>query len=130
MNNSIKKYLKELKKSFPAFQKEEKTYYNKLKKSISNEYHNNKSITYEECIERFGKPNDLVDSYYEEMDEDILKSRIKHTSFIKKCILSAVILIIGFSIFTFAYELYRFETLRDEVRQHQPVTVETTITED
>lgn len=129
MDNSVNKYLKDIKKSFPVFQKEEKLCYKNIKNNIIKEYQDNKNVKYEDCVEKFGKPSDIVDSFYEEMDEEFIKSHMKQTSYIKKCILFLILFIMILSAFSYGYRLYYFKKAYEEVRRDQPVQVETTITE-
>jgi exopolysaccharide biosynthesis protein len=63
------------------------------------------------------------------MDEEFIKSHMKQTSYIKKCILFLILFIMILSAFSYGYRLYYFKKAYEEVRRDQPVQVETTITE-
>lgn len=92
MNKEMKKYFKDIKLLFPVFSKDEKKYFNRLKKQILKENH---ELTYKECIDLYGQPTDLILEYYENVDTCILIKKIKLKNIIKKAIIIVIALVVG-----------------------------------
>ena len=82
MRSGVKKYLKEVRELFPAYINEEELFYKKLEGNILKEMDPEKD-TYKDCLERFGKPQDIVMDFYNEMDSKYLLKRIKKVNSIK-----------------------------------------------
>lgn len=75
--------------------KEEKKYLKTLKKSIDE----STSETYEELLENFGQPDDLIASYYEREDSFQLVKKIRYKKYIKMILvvfLISALIIVGF----------------------------------
>lgn len=90
MNKDIKKYLKDIKLLFPVFSKDEKSYYKRLEKQILKE---NTDMSYDECVEKYGDPSDIICDYYEEIDTNMIIKKIKKQHLFKKIIILAICLI-------------------------------------
>lgn len=123
MNNDIKRYLKEVKIIIPLNSKEKQDFLLMLEKRI-NETH---LSTYEEIVNELGKPNELASSFIDDIDTNTLIKSIKKTNIIRKTAITIIVIILSCSIIVTTYKLYEYKKLCDEVRQHQPVEVETTI---
>lgn len=76
----IKKYIKSCKRLFPVYGKYEKQFLNKIKQQINEYVEAFPNTTYEELIDQFGSPKDVVISYYENVDDDYL---LKKTNLVK-----------------------------------------------
>lgn len=76
----IKKYIKSCKRLFPVYGKYEKQFLNKIKQQINEYVEAFPNTTYEELIDQFGSPKDVVISYYESIDDDYL---LKKTNLVK-----------------------------------------------
>ena len=123
MNNDIKKYLNEVQLIIPLNSKEKKEFILMLKNRI-NETH---LTTYEEIVNELGKSNEVASSFIDDIDTNNLIKSIKRTSIIKKTALIIITIILSCSLIVTTYELYKLNKLYEEVRQHQPVQIETTI---
>ena len=123
MNNDIKRYLKEVKIIIPLNSKEKQDFLLMLEKRI-NETH---LSTYEEIVNELGKPNELASSFIDDIDTNTLIKSIKKTNIIRKTAITIIVIILSCSIIVTTYKLYEYKKLCDEVRQHHPVEVETTI---
>lgn len=84
-------------------------------------------LTYEEIVNELGKPNEVVSSFIDDIDTNKLIKSIKKTSIIKKTAITIIVIILSCSLIVTTFELYKLNKLYDEVKQHQPVQVETTI---
>ncbi len=123
MNNDIKRYLKEVKIIIPLNSKEKQDFLLMLEKRI-NETH---LSPYEEIVNELGKPNELASSFIDDIDTNTLIKSIKKTNIIRKTAIAIIVIILSCSIIVTTYKLYEYKKLCDEVRQNQPVEVETTI---
>lgn len=85
MNKNSIKYLKDVKSLLPVFQKEEKLFFERFKQTIEKET-NQSTMTYQDCIEKFGEPKDVIINYYDEMDSEKLLKRIRNQYLIKRII--------------------------------------------
>ncbi len=123
MNNDIKKYLKEVKLIIPLNSKEKKEFILMLENRIKETH----LCTYEDIVNELGKSNEVASSFIDDIDTNNLIKSIKRTSIIKKTALIIITIILSCSLIVTTYELYKLNKLYEEVRQHQPVQIETTI---
>ncbi len=65
MNKDITKYFNECKYLFCSFGKKEKEYLKKLKDNLIVD---NRTLSYEDIVERFGTPKNVNINYYEQED--------------------------------------------------------------
>ena len=122
MNKDIKKYLKDIKLLFPVFSKDEKSYFERLEKQILKE---NTDMTYDECVEKYGDPSEIICEYYEEIDTNIIIKKIKKQHFFKKVFILAICLIVV----TFGFKSYLIYKDYRESRDSRIEYVEYEITE-
>ena len=123
MNNDIKKYLKEVKLIIPLNSKEKKEFILMLENRIKETH----LCTYEDIVNELGKSNEVASSFIDDIDTNNLIKSIKRTSIIKKTALIIITIILSCSLIVTTYELYKLNKLYEEVRQHQPVQIKTTI---
>ena len=86
-----------------------------------------KDINYDDIVNRFGSPASIVHAYIEDLDTDVLIKNIKRTKIIKKAAITILAIVLSCSLIITTYRLYKLNKLYEEVKQHQPVQVETTI---
>lgn len=87
MNRNVKKYLNDVKMLFPVYQKEERVYLKRMKESLLKETDTD-HLTYEQCVERFGQPMDVINSYCDEMDSQEFIDKVRKQRQIKKTVIS------------------------------------------
>lgn len=126
MNKNVKRYIKEISKVIPISSKDKNTFLNIMQEKITEFCNDNETVTYGDIIAEFGKPNEVAASYIEEMETDILIRELDKKRYIK-CGISIIILL---ALFVSLFRTYRLNQLYIEVRDHQPVEVETTIIEE
>lgn len=123
MNSDMKKYIREVKLILPLNLKEKNEFILMLENRIKESH----LSTYKEIVNELGTPNEVASSFIEDMDTDILIKSIEKTNTIKKTAIAIIIIILTCALTVTTYELYEYKKLCDEIRQHQPVEVETTI---
>ena len=124
MNKEMKRYLKDIKLLLPIFGKEEKKYYQQLKKHIIKTFNNQTS--YSEIVEEVGEPYEVVEAYYEEVGIKQFMFRLR----LQKYIHYISIVIIATTIVLGLFRIYYLSSLYEEVKNAQPITVEEIIQEE
>ena len=124
MNKEMKRYLKDIKLLLPIFGKEEKKYYQHLKKHIIKTFNNQTS--YSEIVEEVGEPYEVVQAYYEEVGIKQFMFRLR----LQKYIHYISIVIIATTIVLGLFRIYYLSSLYEEVKNAQPITVEEIIQEE
>ncbi|BFK21897.1 MULTISPECIES: DUF6120 family protein [Bacillota] len=124
MNKEMKRYLKDIKLLLPIFGKEEKKYYQQLKKHIIKTFNNQTS--YSEIVEEVGEPYEVVQAYYEEVGIKQFMFRLR----LQKYIHYISIVIIATTIVLGLFRIYYLSSLYEEVKNAQPITVEEIIQEE
>lgn len=113
MNKETKRYLKDIKRLFPVFSKEEKQYYKRIEDTILKNVDQN--TTYADCIKQFGTPKDTIIAYYEEMDSDILMKKIHSRHYKRNFLLGMLIFAL---ILSLLFTLFLYKTSEDAKRNH------------
>ena len=127
MKNCIKEYLYKCKTLLPMYGKNEKLYMQRMSNRLLEFKEEKKDMNYDDIVNRFGSPVSVVNAYIEDLDTDVLIRNIKRTKIIKKMAIIILAIVLSCSLIVTVYRLYNLNRLYEEVRQHQPVQVETTI---
>lgn len=123
MNNDIKRYLKEVKIIIPLNSKEKQEFILMLENRIKEA----KLTTYQQVVDELGSSNELASSFIDDIDTNTLIKSIKKTNIIRRAAIAAILIVLSCTLVVTSYRLYNLNKLYDEVRQQQPVEVETTI---
>lgn len=102
----MEKYLKNCKKLFPIYGKDERQYIERLESHIREYQTEHENCTYEDLVTQFGSPTEVVSSYYRSTNyHDLLKkvNFVRRTRIFIVIIISAVIIFLGYK----SYELYQ-----------------------
>ncbi len=102
----MEKYLKNCKKLFPIYGKDERQYIERLESHIREYQTEHENCTYEDLVTQFGSPTEVVSSYYRSTNyHDLLKkvNFVRRTRIFIVIIISAVIMFLGYK----SYELYQ-----------------------
>lgn len=97
--NSKKKYIQNLKNQFHAIGKNERIYLNGLIDRINSFESLNAESTYEDYLEEFGLPEEIISEYYENYDKTNLIRKIKWTKYTKMIFYVSVIALLIFVFF-------------------------------
>lgn len=119
MNKYTKKYYKDIYHLFPSHIHQEKKFLNQLK----NELEKYSFSSYEDCLEEFGDPQDIVDAYYERIDNSFIISKMRHRKLLK----IAIIFFISILIITVLWKAFHMYMIDEEIKDNSPVYVEETI---
>lgn len=108
MNKLCRQYQSDIKSFFPIMGNPEKKYLFKLMRSVEDYCDEEHVTTIEELYKGFGSPSDVVSTYLETADTSLLMKRIRITKWIKRGILTFLLIaLIGVSIYgVYAYIEY------------------------
>lgn len=126
MNKAAKKYYQTIYRLFPDHSIEERHYLVRFKEYIRLYDQLHPDTTYEQYIEKFGEPQDVVSSYYVRIDNSIVISKMKSQKFIKSAI---CIFLVSFIILAMSFIYIRYNEYKNEM-DDQPYYYETTIYSD
>ena len=88
-------YLKQIRVLLPIHTKDEKKFLNDFNKAVYDYVSENQNCTYNDIVDRFEPPVDVVHNYISSMDQDQLCKKVSLNSAIKKAIAIIVIAMIG-----------------------------------
>lgn len=98
----MEKYLKNCKKLFPIYGKDERQYIKRLEIHIREYQTEHENCTYEDLVTQFGTPTEVVSSYYKSSDNNDL---LKKVNFVR-CIRISMVTIISVLILLLSYISY------------------------
>lgn len=82
--NNIKKYIKNIWTIMPMHTKKEKFYLNELKKHLNEYVDDHPQCSYDDIVQQFGDPKDIVVDYIQNSNENELIKRMKLKSIIQR----------------------------------------------
>lgn len=92
-NSEVSKYYKNIKTLLPINGKAEKQYLTGFKNNLSEFSQENPNASYQEIIDEFGEPKDIIISYLDNCDEDYIFKKLNTRNIVFK--LSKIITIIA-----------------------------------
>lgn len=114
-----KRYYRDVKKLFPVYLKKEKLYLKQLKEQI-NEY---EDTSYEELIDIFGEPIDIVKAYYDTINSKYLLKRMN----LKRIVTITCIFVLTLTTLYLGYRIYILSETINEYYSSIPFEIEETI---
>lgn len=85
--NNIKKYIKNIWTIMPMHTKKEKIYISELKKHLNEYVDDHPQCSYDDIVQQFGDPKDIVVDYIQNSNENELIKRMKLKSIIQKSLI-------------------------------------------
>ena len=95
-NKETKKYYQQIHRCFPLFGKEEKRFLQYFKESLQYNEKKHPELTYQQYIEYFGSPEEVVSAFYEHIESEYIISHMKIRKFLKYGILTLICITIIF----------------------------------
>ena len=92
----MRKYLKNCKRLFPIYGSYERQFLKKLKNQIVNYMEENKEASYQDIVEQFGTPTEVVISYYDNVDEEALLRKTNLEKHVRVFLAVLILLVITF----------------------------------
>ena len=120
----IRKYLRNCKRLFPVYGKRERQFIKKLRDRIQEHIDSSPNLTYEELVEQFGSPKDIVIEYYNTVDDDYLLRKTNLVKYLKIVLFSAlaIVLIYYGTHFVLLYKSY--QDVQDSIIIHEETIIE------
>lgn len=106
MNKDAQKYYKKIYNTFPEHTVEEKNFLQQLENYIKKYDALHPDTHYEQYIEQFGEPQEIVASYYKRIDNTLVIEKMKARKLIKRF---SIILLVSFVIFMLWISYLRFK---------------------
>lgn len=120
----MNQYLKNCRRLFPVYGKYERQFIKKLKERIQEFSIDFPDFSYEELIENFGSPKEIVLSYYDSVEDDYLLKKTNLANNIRIFLIGVFIVIIAF----FSYRTYTvyqsYLDAKDCIIIHEDTTIE------
>lgn len=125
MKKESKRYYKILQQLFPTLNNQEKKFLEQFKQRLQQYEINHPDDLYDDYLEHFGDPVDIVSAYYEHIESEYIIKHMKSRTIVKRvlCTLLTIVIIMAIYIAIIVYKLY--VTMQDEM----PIYEQTTITE-
>lgn len=105
MNKLCKTYIRKIKTLFPVMGKSERSFIKPIKTNVDDFLTDAPDSNLEDLYKEFGKPEDVINSYYTTVDTDNVIRRIKISKYIKILIIALTICLLSLTILRF-YILY------------------------
>lgn len=126
MNKEVKRYIQDIRYFFPTLYGDERKYFKKIEETVIREMNDYpESDIYNECINRFGSPQEILLSYYDELEEDQLLNRVKKQFYVRRIFYFVILAILITSLIT-SVLLYRsyLDAKRNNIYSEE-ITIET-----
>lgn len=120
-----KKYLNDVWILFPLHGKKEKEYLKYLSKQIESREAEYAEEDYSSLSEEFGSPQEIVSSFYEEVEFDYIIKKMKIRSLIKKALISILIMLIVYVIWLLSLVYMNYlDAKQDIIKYEEEIIVE------
>lgn len=120
----IRKYIRRCKQLFPVYGKYERQFLKRLQQEVNEHITQNPNLTYEELVNQFGSPKDIVVGYYDTIDDAYLLNKLNFVKTIRRfslVIAMLVVLFIGYR----SYMIYQIWTeAQKETILYEDTTIE------
>lgn len=117
--NVKKKYYRDIVKLFPVRSKNERFYLQNLKGQIY-EYDD---VTYDDLVEMFGSPIDIVKAYYDTISSEYLLKKIN----VKRMVSALCVLIVALMLAMTFYKMYLYQKAYEDFHTGIPTEIEEVI---
>lgn len=110
MNNVVKQYLKECRRTFPFISKNEKLFFKRLEDNLNDIDEN---VTYKEICLKYGEPKNVMISYIENCDNEYILKRTSIKSIVKKIFITLFCILIALCATLLIYNQLIYNTYDD-----------------
>ena len=119
----IKKYLRNCKRLFPVYGKRERQFIKRLRDRIQEHIDSSPNLTYEELLEQFGSPKDIVIEYYNTVDDDYLLRKTNLVNYLKIVLFSALAIVIIYFGTHFVLLYKSYQDVQDSIIIHEETII-------
>lgn len=90
----VKQYIKDVKTVLPCYGKQEKAFVKYLKQQLTDYMEQKPLITYNDLVNEFGYPANLIADYYQSSDEDALIHKLKIRKYFYSVIIAGILAVL------------------------------------
>ena len=124
MKTLCRQYISDVKSLFPIVGKEERIFLAKLKKTIENYCDEEEFTSITELYDSFRQPNEIVNSYYSDVDTQYVIRKIKTAKAVKFTIMAFLLLYL-ISVIIYGIKTYtQYEKFIDSMVYYEEITIE------
>lgn len=120
----IKKYLRNCRRLFPIYGKYERRFMNRLKEQIQEHIDSSSNLNYEELVEQFGSPKDVVVEYYNSVDDDYLLKKTNLVKQIKRVLFVILTVVLIYFAVNFVLLYKSYKDVQDSIIIHEETIIE------
>lgn len=120
----IKKYLRNCRRLFPIYGKYERRFMNRLKEQIQEHIDSSSNLNYEELVEQFGSPKDIVVEYYNSVDDDYLLKKTNLVKQIKRVLFVILTVVLIYFAVNFVLLYKSYKDVQDSIIIHEETIIE------
>lgn len=91
---AVKQYIKDVKTVLPCYGKQEKAFVKYLKQQLTDYMEQKPLITYNDLVNEFGYPANLIADYYQSSDEDTLIHKLKIRKYFYSVIIAGILAVL------------------------------------
>lgn len=124
-NKSTRKYYKQIHHRFPILSQQEKRFLHFFKNHLKDYESHHPHLEYDDFINHFGKPEDIISAYYEHIESEFIINHMKSRKMIKR----ALIIFITVFLIVSTYVVYIYYRAFHEFKDTQ-IYYEQTVIED
>ena len=119
----IKKYLRNCRRLFPIYGKYERRFMNRLKEQIQEHIDSSSNLNYEELVEQFGSPKDVVVEYYNSVDDDYLLKKTNLVKQIKRVLFVILTVVLIYFAVNFVLLYKSYKDVQDSIIIHEETII-------
>lgn len=123
-NEQIKQYFKQIKLLLPIYSKEEKEFIKDLQKAVQDYIEEHPACTYEDILDRFEEPADVVHNYISSLDQYQLCKRISLKKTVRTAVIIIVVAVIAALSIRTALFYKAYKASHDTIITHERVVIE------
>lgn len=123
MRSSKDRYSGEIKVLFPVYGKAEKDFLKQLVVRINEFSNDNEEAEYEDYLEEFGMPKEIVSAYYESIEFEYLLHKMKVRNMIKKAVFIIMTILTLLCIWFFCLFYIGYIDSNDSIITHKEITI-------
>jgi len=124
MNNSCKKYYKDLKLLLPLRGKKEKQLFENIMLRLTELNDTNPDISYEDLCAAIGTPQEIVSEYYCNTDVGYLSKNLKFSLYLRHSFLIFIVILLILSGIRIHYLNNAYELIKETNITHEVETIE------
>ena len=117
-------YIKKIKTLFPLIGKSERNFIKAIRINVNDFLADAPNSSLDDLYKEFGKPEDVINSYYVSVNTDNIIKRIKISKYVKILITAFIICLLSLTILKFYISYTEHQVFMDEQIQQEEIIIE------